>query len=111
MAPPGSKVADFDRYASTEAVLLNRKLFRGGIIVFAAVASMWGQATDGNVVGNVSDPSGQAVPGVALRASNRDTGMAYAATSSADGSYRFQNLPIGSYEVSANAQGFSAALI
>src|SRR5205814_104497 len=87
-----------------------RNLFRAGIGLIAAV-SLLGQATDGNVVGTVSDPSGRAVPGATLRMTNVQTDIAYSAKTGVDGLYRFQNLPGGNYQLSATAQGFTAASI
>jgi hypothetical protein len=73
--------------------------------------SIYAQATDGNVVGTVSDPSGQAVPGATLTVANSETGMSYSAVTGTDGSYRFHNLPIGAYELSAHAEGLAGAVI
>ena len=77
----------------------------GAISVFAQ-----SQSTSGNIEGRVVDPNGAVVPGVAVTATNQDTGFAKTATSDADGNYWVVLLPPGSYRVEvAAAKGFSAA--
>jgi len=56
--------------------------------------------------GTVTDPSGAVLPNVALTATNTQTGITYNATSQANGTYEFLNLPVGTYNLSAAAQGF-----
>jgi hypothetical protein len=70
---------------------------------------LFGQATDGIIVGAVSDSSGAAVPGAAITALNKATGVKYTADTNATGEYRLNNVPIGTYDVSATAKGFATA--
>jgi hypothetical protein len=56
----------------------------------------------------VVDASGAALPGVTITAANGSTGFSRTVVTEADGSYRFQSLPIGTYEVTADLSGFSA---
>jgi hypothetical protein len=84
---------------------------QAGILLIVAAAQLLAQATDGNVAGSVRDPSGQAVPGATLRAANRDTAFAYTTTTGADGGYRLQNLPSGTYDIAAIATGFNRSVI
>src|SRR5206468_12363511 len=53
------------------------------------------QATDGNIIGTVLDPSGAVVAGTNIELENVATGVKLATTSNADGQYRFINIPVG----------------
>ncbi len=64
------------------------------------------QTQNGNILGTVRDPSGAAVPGVKLTASQQETGTTRDTTSGPDGDYRFALLPFGDYTVTAEASGF-----
>lgn len=66
----------------------------------------FGQAISGNITGTVLDSSGAAVTGADVTARNVATGVSWAAKTSSTGGYRFDNLPIGTYEISAKATGF-----
>lgn len=59
-----------------------------------------------SIRGVVTDPSGAAVPNVTVTAVNTDTGIVTRTTSSADGIFVFPQLAIGTYRVTATAQGF-----
>ncbi|HEY1462695.1 MAG TPA: TonB-dependent receptor [Terriglobales bacterium] len=65
-----------------------------------------GQTNQGSIAGNVLDPSGAVVPNVKITATAISTGATYKTISSSAGSYRFPNLSIGTYDVTATADGF-----
>jgi hypothetical protein len=65
-----------------------------------------GQAISGNMVGTVVDSSGAAVVGADVTAHNIATGVTWTAKTNNTGAYRFDNLPIGTYDISAKATGF-----
>jgi len=67
------------------------------------------QTTSGDLVGTVLDPSGAGVPDANVEATNVETNVRTTATTNARGEYRFSNLLIGRYDVTANATGFNAA--
>src|SRR5262245_11471486 len=69
----------------------------------------FGQATDGNLVGTISDASGAAVPNAAITIKNRATGVQVATKTAENGEYRFNNVPVGTYDFSAQAAGFTTA--
>ncbi len=77
-----------------------------GLLLVLAVPAL-PQATDGNLVGAVTDQSGGAVLGASVELQNMDTGVLYTATSDNQGVYRFNNIPIGQYSVTVKATGFS----
>ncbi len=59
------------------------------------------------MVGNVYDPSGAVIANAEVIATNQDTnGLSTTRTTSA-GDYRFENLPVGTYNVVVSAPGFS----
>src|SRR3954466_10647689 len=66
----------------------------------------FGQAISGNVVGTVVDSSGAAVAGAEVTAHNVATGVTLTTKTSSTGGYRFDNLPIGTYDVTAKGTGF-----
>src|ERR1022692_1917013 len=89
-----------------------RSVLRGLLSVLAiatAAAVLYGQATDAILVGSVTDSSSAAVAGVNITATNRDTGVKYTSVTNAEGQYRLNNIPVGSYTVSAAKSGFSTA--
>ena len=78
-------------------------------LAFAGV--LFGQATDSTIVGRVTDATGAAVPKAAIVATNRETGVKYNSTTNSAGEYRLNNVPVGHYDVSATAQGFSTTTV
>jgi hypothetical protein len=69
------------------------------------------QQTLGGITGTVVDPSGSAVPGVAITATQLQTKLVRTATSNAEGSYQLNNLPIGTYTLTYSLTGFSTERI
>jgi hypothetical protein len=59
-----------------------------------------------SIRGIVTDPSGAAIAGVTIIATNADTGIVTKTTSGADGIYVFPQLQIGNYKVTASNTGF-----
>src|SRR3984885_9545328 len=74
------------------------------VFVFACT-SVWAQTSQIN--GTVKDPSGSAIPGAAVKATQTATGQVRNAVSGADGSYSIPNLPTGPYQVEVTKEGFS----
>jgi hypothetical protein len=93
-----------------------RNLF--GFLALAALAltlMFVGQASaqviSGDLVGTVFDKTGAAVPGASVEAVNAETGVKYTAEANATGEYRFNNLPVGVYNVSALATNFAKTTV
>src|SRR6185503_18035359 len=80
---------------------LRRAALAAGLLTLPSTA----QVTS-TIQGQVSDPSGAAVPAATLRAKNTDTGVSRTTTSASDGYYRVSDLLPGRYEVQVEAQGF-----
>ncbi len=67
------------------------------------------QAIDGNLVGAIVDLTGAGVPNANVELENVATGVKYSAQTGAAGSYRFNNIPIGAYNLAVKAAGFPDA--
>jgi len=65
-----------------------------------------GQNAAGRIVGNVTDPSGGLVVGTKVTATNEATQISYKTTTDKDGYYQVLALPIGSYRVTFEKDGF-----
>lgn len=76
------------------------------IALLFTLANASAQSNQGTVAGNVQDSSGAAIPHVEIKARNRDTGFEATTESSGTGSYRFPAVPLGTYTVSADMQGY-----
>ena len=59
----------------------------------------------------VTDPSGSVIPRAKVTVTNVDTNTSNEATTEADGSYQVLLLPVGNYQVTAEAQGFRKTVI
>ena len=67
----------------------------------------WAQDATGQIAGNITDPSGAVVPLATVIVTNLDTKTAKQAATNSQGFYQALQLPIGRYEVSVEAPGFS----
>jgi Carboxypeptidase regulatory-like domain len=86
-----------------------------GLVFLALVALLctanpaWGQDVTASITGTVSDPSGAAVVGATVTAKSVERGITYTAETNESGIYRIAPLPVGSYELKVEKQGFSSA--
>lgn len=83
-----------------------RVLALGALVWLGEVAPASAQTTV-TLTGVTRDASGGALPGVTVTARNMETGLSRVSTSSDDGRWALPLLPIGSYEVRAELNGFS----
>ncbi|HKC71235.1 MAG TPA: carboxypeptidase-like regulatory domain-containing protein, partial [Terriglobales bacterium] len=67
----------------------------------------YAQTFRGAVNGTVADPSGAVVPGASVKITNTATGISQATTSTTNGEFAFQELPLGTYQVDVTAKGFT----
>src|SRR5438067_6747350 len=67
------------------------------------------QTIDGNLVGTVVDPSGATVPNATVEITNTATGIKTTTKTGTDGLYRFNNLPVGKYDINVMASGFATS--
>jgi len=75
------------------------------LVCLAAVAG-FAQSNRGTMAGTVVDSTGAAVPEASVTATGSQTGAVYKTTTSATGAYRFADMQLGTYDVSASATGF-----
>ena len=88
-----------------------RRSFLGLLIIgLCVVRPVVAQRITGDISGNVTDSTGAVVPGATITATNTATGSIRSGTTSSDGNYRLPELSIGTYKVSAAAQGFKTAV-
>jgi Carboxypeptidase regulatory-like domain len=69
------------------------------------------QVISADLVGTVLDKTAAAVPGAAVEAVNSETGVKYDTQANANGEYRFNNLPVGTYSVSGSSSNFATTTI
>jgi len=82
------------------------------VLVLAAL--LWclpfvASAQQATIVGTVTDPSGAVVPNVTITLTDTDTGVPRVIPTNNDGQYVAVDLPIGHYDVKAEAKGFKVA--
>ncbi len=77
------------------------------VALLAISQPMVAQVSTATLVGTVSDPQGSVIPGARLTLINLQTGVRSNTETNLAGNYRFQNVPIGSYSLTASADGFS----
>src|ERR1700761_6401394 len=77
-----------------------------GLLVLVSALYAPAQQITGSIVGTVKDEQGSVVPGASVKATNADTGFSRVATTSSDGAYRIEYLPIGKYNVQVDMAGF-----
>src|SRR6516164_9734326 len=64
------------------------------------------QTFRGTINGTVTDPSGGVVPNATVKATETATGLDHVATTTSDGAFAFQDVPLGLYKVTVTATGF-----
>ena len=77
------------------------------LCAFLLVAHLFGQASDGNIMGAALDTSGAAIPNATITLENLRTGIQFSTKTDATGLYRFGNVVVGRYRVTASAPGFT----
>src|SRR5260370_1305847 len=69
------------------------------------------QTFRGGIKDTVSDPSGAVVASADVKATNVATAITITATTTSDGAFSFQDLPLGTYKISVTAPGFKSVTI
>lgn len=80
-------------------------VFAAAVLLLAQLALGQGFQV-GNITGTVMDESGGVLPGVTVTATNQERGTQRAEVTDAGGSFRFMQLPLGTYRVEAALSGF-----
>ncbi len=83
------------------------------LMLFAAVAAMRlaGQGDRGEITGTVMDGSGAVVPAVQITATQTSTNVSYKTVSNTAGDFTIPSLPVGTYQVKAEAPGFKIGIV
>lgn len=85
------------------------KMFGRLLLLFLLVAGIaQAQLTTATIVGNIQDTSGAVIPGAQVTAINQETQFTRQVTSGADGAYRLDFLPVGTYSLKVEAAGFQS---
>jgi len=69
------------------------------------------QVISGDLVGTVYDKTGAVVPNASVEVLNVATGVKYTASANETGDYRFSNLPVGFYNISAESSSFAKTTV
>ena len=78
------------------------------VLLFAAVSAFaQSQAINGSIRGRVTDAAGAAVPAAKVTVLNDQTGFTRALSTDDDGYYVIPNLPLGTYTVTIQKEGFT----
>jgi hypothetical protein len=80
------------------------------LFLFLGATSTRAQSTGGRIRGTVTDPSGGAVTGAKLVLTNEANGTQREAQSGSNGEYIFLEVPVGTYQLEINQQGFKKYL-
>ena len=80
------------------------------IVLVLAAAPAAAQLTTGTISGTILDATKAAVPGVTVTITNDNTGLTRTTFTNERGFYEAPNLPVGTYTVTADLQGFGTAI-
>lgn len=81
------------------------------LMAFFCLSTVFAQVTTSTVTGRVVDGQGNVVPGAKITVTSRATGSERIAVTNSDGEYTIPLVPPGRYNISAEAQSFSRAII
>ena len=76
------------------------------VALLLAAGSGFAQSTTGSFQGTITDPSGSALPGVAIVITNTATGLTRSTVTNQSGNYDASLLPPGTYNLTAELTGF-----
>jgi hypothetical protein len=86
-------------------------LLRVALLAAASYSLSQAQEVTAGIYGIVQDASSAVVPGSSVRARNIETGLTRQTTSDESGVYSFVLIPIGTYTVTAEANGFKKVVV
>ncbi len=87
---------------------LNRVLF---FVVVLLVSEVSAQTTQGGIVGGIRDQKGAQIVGAKVTVTTPSTGLQRETSTADNGIYRVNALPIGVYQIKAEAAGFATSTI
>ena len=77
------------------------------LYVLLGYGSGWAQSAEASILGRVTDPQGAVVPKTRITVTNVATQIVYKTETDSQGDYRVLALPIGTYSVTAEHEGFA----
>src|SRR5690242_18093030 len=78
------------------------------LVVLSLAVGVSAQTFRGSINGTVTDPSGGSVPNATVKATESATGIDHTTTTTNDGAFSFQDIPLGQYKITVTATGFPA---
>src|ERR1700736_5356151 len=80
-------------------------------VLLVSTVSGFAQAEVGGATlnGAITDATGAAVPAAKVTVANHDTGLTRTTTTNENGLYAFPKLPVGTYELAAEKEGFKVS--
>jgi hypothetical protein len=82
-----------------------------GILLVTAAVPTWAQRTSGSIRGTVTDPDGAPAAGIKVSVINVDTGFSRETETNNSGAYSFPELPVGTYLLTAEGEGYREYLV
>src|SRR5262249_42164878 len=76
------------------------------LLVLSLAVAANAQTFRGTINGTVTDPSGSVVPNATVKATETATGIDHTTTTTSDGAFAFQDIPLGFYKITVTATGF-----
>jgi len=93
----------------TQHLRLSTRAFLLLILFVVTPGHLRAQSPQGTITGTISDAQGARVPGATVTALHVATNQRFTGVSSSDGVYAIPSLPIGEFEVTVTAPGFSTS--
>jgi hypothetical protein len=81
------------------------KKFALSLLLLSGV-TLFAQSDRGSVTGRVTDPTSAPIPNASVAVVNQATGVKYTGTTNETGNYLIAQLPVGRYDLAAEATGF-----
>ncbi len=81
------------------------------VAALALAPAVQAQATGATLIGKVQDKSGKALPGATITVTQPETGFTRSIVSESDGTFRLPSVPVGSYTVVVELNGFATVTV
>ncbi|MEK6325810.1 MAG: TonB-dependent receptor [Acidobacteriota bacterium] len=112
LAPPGSRIRFQEVHHRRNRGFSRGRAFLGVLLSLVLLSgSVPAQSSTSSVSGSVVDPQGKAVGGAAVTLTNVETNAVRTSTTNENGSFQFELVQPGNYQLEATASGFKKAVI
>src|SRR5437667_9437224 len=78
------------------------------LVVLSLAVGVSAQTFRGSINGTVTDPSGGSVPNATVKVTESAPGIDHTTTTTNDGPFSFQDIPLGQYKITVTATRFRA---